>query len=54
MERIKRIISGIFNHDCDSNKKCTTKSYIKDGNTGLVFSLGKEYECEKCGKKLGE
>tara|TARA_R110000822_G_scaffold137088_1_gene274518 strand:- start:611 stop:832 length:222 start_codon:yes stop_codon:yes gene_type:complete len=46
-----RVIGSFFKHDCDDNRKVISKSYLKDGQTGITFSLGKEFECCKCGKQ---
>jgi len=29
-------------------------SYLKDGDSGVIFSTGKEYCCDKCGKRWSE
>lgn len=52
--RIYVVISSAFEHDCWMNKKIVSVSYSKDGDSGVVFSTGKEYCCEKCGKQWSE
>jgi hypothetical protein len=44
-------IVGFFKHDCQIHRKCISESYLKDGDSGVIFSMGKDYECTKCGKK---
>ena len=56
MKRIKqcylyRVIGSFFKHDCEDNRKVISKSYLKDGKTGITFSLDKDFECCKCGKQ---
>jgi hypothetical protein len=48
------VISSAFKHDCWMNKKMVSSSYFKDGDSGVMFSTGKEYCCEKCGKRWSE
>ena len=48
------VISSDFKHDCWMNKKMVSASYFKDGDSGVIFSTGKEYCCEKCGKRWSE
>jgi hypothetical protein len=48
------VISSAFKHDCWMNKKLVSASYFKDGDSGVIFSTGKEYCCEKCGKRWSE
>lgn len=52
--RIYIVISSAFKHDCWMNKKMVSASYLKDGDSGVIFSTGKEYCCEKCGKRWSE
>ena len=52
--RICDFISGAFKHDCWMNKKMVSASYLKDGDSGVIFSTGKEYCCNKCGKRWYE
>ena len=52
--RIYAVISSAFKHDCLMNKKMVSASYFKDGDSGVIFSTGKEYCCEKCGKRWSE
>lgn len=47
-------IRSAFKHDCWMNKKMTSASYFKDGDSGVIFSTGKEYCCKKCGKRWSE
>lgn len=47
-------IRSAFKHDCWTNKKMLSASYFKDGDSGVIFSTGKEYCCEKCGKRWTE
>lgn len=48
------VISSAFKHDCWMNKKLVSASYFKDGDSGVMFSTGKEYCCKKCGKRWSE
>ena len=48
------VISSAFKHDCWMNKKIVSASYFKDGDSGVIFSTGKEYCCDKCGKRWYE
>lgn len=48
------VISNTFKHDCLMNKKRVSTSYFKDGNSGVIFLTGKDYCCEKCGKRWSE
>ena len=52
--RIYAVIRSAFEHDCCINKKMVSASYLKDGDSGVIFSTGKEYSCEKCGKRWSE
>lgn len=54
MKNIINYINSIFKHSCDMNKKVKSASYLKDGNTGVIFATGKEYCCEKCNKQWSE
>ena len=51
---IHAAISSAFKHDCLMNKKMVSASYFKDGDSGVIFSTGKEYCCEKCDKRWSE
>lgn len=46
-----RVVVDFFKHDCIDNRKVISKSYLKDGKTGVIFSFGKDFECVKCGKQ---
>lgn len=48
------VMKQVFKHDCWMNKKMISSSYLKDGDSGVIFSTGKEYCCEKCGKRWSE
>lgn len=50
MNIFKRI-QAFLRHSCTSNAVMMSASYLKDGQSGVVFSLGKEYRCTKCGAK---
>lgn len=52
--RIYAVISSAFEHDCQMNKELVSASYFMDGDTGVIFSSGKEYCCDKCGKRWSE
>lgn len=52
--RIYAVISSAFKHDCWMNKKMVSASYLKDGDSGVIFANGKEYCCNKCGKRWYE
>lgn len=45
------VIGSAFKHDCQMHRKCISKGYLKCGDSGVVFSMGKDYECTKCGKR---
>ena len=46
-----RLVSSFFKHKCSNYEKVISKGYLKDGDTGVVISLGKEFECGRCGGK---
>ena len=48
---ILHIVISSFKHDCHSNGVVITESFLKDGDTGMVISLGKDFKCSKCGSK---
>jgi len=52
--KLNEFIKELFKHDCLNNKKLVSSSYFKCGDSGVIFSTGKEYCCEKCGKKWSE
>jgi len=54
MRSILNFLISCFKHDCIDNKKLVSSSYLRDGDTGVIFSTGKEYCCEKCGNKWSE
>ena len=37
-------------HDCSDHEETVTRSFFQDGDTGVVFNMGKEVKCTKCGK----
>ncbi len=47
-------VNNIFKHNCYMNKRLVSASYFKDGDSGVVFSMGKEYRCEVCNRKWSE
>jgi len=51
VKKLKNVLLKPFEHKCDRYKYLISSSYFKDGETGLIFSTGKEYKCLKCQKK---
>ena len=37
-------------HDCSDHEKTISRSFSQYGDTGVVFNMGKEVKCSKCGK----
>ena len=54
LKHIYAVIGSALKHDCWVNKKMVSASYFKDGDSGVIFLNGKEYCCEKCGKRWSE
>lgn len=54
LKALYSVISSAVKHNCWMNKKMVSASYLKDGDSGVIFSTGKEYCCEKCGKLWSE
>lgn len=54
MKKLKSFLKEIFTHDCWMNKKLISSSYFKDGDSGVIFSTGKKFQCEKCKKEWTE
>lgn len=48
------VIGSASKRDCQNHRKLTSASYLRDGNSGVIFATGKEYECQKCGTKWHE
>lgn len=47
-------VRDLFKHDCSMNQKLVSASFFKDGDSGVYFSTGKTYCCEKCGKNWND
>lgn len=54
MKKIREIIQNLFRHNCQNHKELLASNYFKCGSSGVIFSMGKEYKCNKCGKKWVE
>ena len=37
-------------HDCSDHEEVLSRSYFRDGDTGVMFNMGKKVKCGKCGK----
>jgi hypothetical protein len=37
-------------HDCSDHEETVSRSYFRDGDTGVIFNTGKKVKCAKCGK----
>jgi hypothetical protein len=55
MQFFKKLsLKKILKHDCNTHKKIVKRSFLRDGDSGIVFDTGKEYVCTKCGTKWHE
>ena len=37
-------------HDCSDHEEILSRSFLKDGNSGVTFETGRELKCSKCGR----
>jgi hypothetical protein len=37
-------------HDCSDHEETLSRSYFRDGDTGVIFNTSKKVKCAKCGK----
>ncbi len=51
MKKILEIVQKWFRHNCQNHKELVSSNYFKCGSSGSIFSMGKDYKCNKCGKK---
>lgn len=51
---MKRLFKFLFRHKCWRNKRVVSVGYLKDGQSGVIFKLGTQCECAKCGSKWDE
>lgn len=51
MKKILEIVQKWFRHNCQNHKKLVSSNYFMCGSSGYIFSTGRDYKCNKCGKK---
>lgn len=51
IQKLSHFFKSVFRHNCQNHKELVSSNYFKCGSSGVVFSMGKDYKCNKCGNK---